>query len=79
MNDCKKVKFQSFVKSNDRIVHHAWPHLINEGRFRLLAAMLTLSIPGAHLKKSQHVHLIDLFHPPARFEQCVIGGIDIFR
>ena len=36
-------------------------------------------VPGADAEKAENVHLIDLAHPPAAFQQIVVGGIDEFR
>ena len=56
-----------------------WPYLIDIGGSEGKAYRFTLRVPSSDPQKTQHVHLIDLFHSPARFEQRVVGRIDIFR
>ena len=41
--------------------------------------IFTPGIPGAHLQKTQHIHPVNLVHPPSVLQQEVIGGIDVFR
>jgi|GEM_PF-3717028 len=62
-----------------RIEIHCRPDLINEGILRLKVLLFLLRIPGTHFQESEHVHLINLVHPPTRLEQDVVGFIDVFR
>jgi len=55
------------------------PHLINGGAPGFLLFGLSLHVPGADAKEAEHVHLVDLLHPPAALEQGVVGGIDKVR
>ena len=41
--------------------------------------IFTPGIPGADLQKAQHVHPVNLVHPPSVLQQEVIGGIDVLR
>ena len=55
------------------------PHLVNGVAPGFLLFDLPLHVPGADAQKAEHVHLVDLPHPPPALEQGVIGRIDKVR
>ena len=55
------------------------PHLIDGAVPGFLLFGLSLHVPGADAQEAEHVHLVNLPHPPAALEQRVIGRIDEVR
>ena len=58
---------------------HSGPDFINEALPGFFLFMFPLRVPCPQAQETQHIHLIDLLHPPAVFHQLVVGGVDVFR
>ena len=54
-----------------------WPHLINEGPFRLFLFLLTPGVPCPNFQEPEHVHAVDFIKSPAGFHQRVVGGVNV--
>lgn len=56
-----------------------WPHLIDGGAPGLFLFSFSGCIPCPEPEVTEHVHGIDVLHPPSVLQQCVVGRIHILR
>ena len=55
------------------------PHFVNIAAHERFGAFRAVSLPCPNPKKAQHVHVVDVGHPPARAQQFIVGGVDVVR
>ena len=57
------------------------PHLVNIDLLwhSMFFVVLPLGVPCSQFQETQHIHPVDLLHPPAVPEQQIVRGIDVLR
>ena len=56
-----------------------WPNLVDIRSAGFLLFLFLPGLPAADAKEAEQVHLVNLPHTPAAFQQRVVGGIDEVR
>ncbi len=55
------------------------PHFVNIAAHERFGAFRAVSLPCPNPEKAQHIHVVDLVHPPTGAQKIVIGGVDVVR
>ena len=52
------------------------PYLIDVSGLRFCLPAFVPAVPCPYPEESEHIHLVDLLHPPPGVQQGIVGGID---